>query len=80
MPGSSQVLVLNQTLRPFESIEAAGRTILGVSKATAYRCAEREGWPVVGGHGTRARVNVVALCEKLGLPFEVITDCTGGDR
>ncbi|MDO8915114.1 MAG: hypothetical protein Q7W16_03410 [Coriobacteriia bacterium] len=67
---SSTLLVLGQRFRPFASIEDVG-AIFGVTKATAYRHADREGWPLVGGNGTHKKVNLAALCERIHLSYEI---------
>lgn len=67
---SARILLLGHELRPLESIATVG-DLLGVSRATAFRLAESDEWPTIGGRGAR-RVILPALASKLGLPYEVV--------
>jgi hypothetical protein len=57
-------------VRPLERIAVLG-DVLGLrSRATAYRLAERDAWPMVGTAPSRY-VIVPALLARLGIPYEV---------
>jgi hypothetical protein len=60
----TRLIVLGQALLPLDSIPKVGAA-LGYSKATSYRVAQREGWPL---HGNR--VIVPRLMDELGIRYE----------
>lgn len=63
------LLVLGRSVRPLEDIGTAG-ALLGLTRSTAYRVAERDGWPLVDVHGRgRGKVCMVPLLERCGIPF-----------
>lgn len=64
---------LGHEFPPFASIVAVAAVLGYRSPTTAGRVAERDGWPVVGKHGSR-KVNLIALAEQLGIPYEVVTE------
>jgi hypothetical protein len=68
---SARILLLGRELRPLESIATVG-DLLGVSRATAFRLADSDEWPTIGGRGAR-RVIMPALALKMGLPYEVVS-------
>ena len=59
----SAVRFLGHEFPPFASIAAVA----------AGRVAERDGWPLVGKHGSR-KVNLIALAEQLHIPYEIVTE------
>jgi hypothetical protein len=60
--------VLGQRLRPLEPIATVG-ALLGLTRTTAYRVAERDGWPLVDVDSGRGRVSVAALLDRYQVPY-----------
>lgn len=69
----STVRFLGHEFPPFASIAAVAAVLGYRSPTTAGRVAERDGWPVVGRHGSR-KVNLIALADQLHIPYEVVTE------
>lgn len=61
---------LGQRLHALEPIARIGE-FLGYSRSSGYRCAERDGWPLVDTGTGRGRVSVAALLERYGIPYTV---------
>lgn len=70
---TTRIVFLGHEFPPFASIAAVAAVLGYRSPTTAGRVAERDGWPVVGKHGSR-KVNLIALAEQLGIPYEVVTE------
>jgi hypothetical protein len=65
--------VLGCRVRPLERVGVLGCDVFGLgSRATAYRLAERDAWPMAGSGASRY-VIVPALLDRLGIPYEVET-------
>jgi len=63
--------ILGQPARPLERIARAGELVGLESKSTAYRMAEADSWPTTGRAGNQW-VLMIPLCERLGIPVEVV--------
>jgi hypothetical protein len=64
------ICVLGRRVRPLERVAVLG-DVLGLgSRATAYRLAERDAWPMAGSGASRY-VIVPALLTRLGIPYEI---------
>jgi hypothetical protein len=61
------LLVLGRELRALESVPTVGE-LLGLSRGQAFRAASD--WPCTGPTGGR-RVVVPALCDQMGIPYEI---------
>lgn len=69
----SGLIVAGRRVRFLERIPVAG-DVLGIpSRATAYRMAEADEWPLVGPETSRF-VSMPALLEKYGIPYELEAD------
>jgi len=75
---SARIRLLGRELRPLEPIATVG-SLLGVSRATAFRLADSDEWPTIGSRGAR-RVILPALASKLGLPYEVVAEEEAADE
>lgn len=69
----SGIVVAGRHVRFIERISVAGAVIGELSKATSYRLAEADDWPLVGPKSNRY-VSMTALLTKYGIPFEVEAD------
>ena len=69
MSGPS-ILVLGRRVRPLERIAVLGEVLGLKSRATAFRLAERDAWPMVGTSSHSRYVIVPALLARLGIPYE----------
>jgi hypothetical protein len=67
--------VLGCELRALEPVSKIG-DVLGLNRSTAFRLAESDDWPMVGGRGSR-RVIVPALAARLGLSVQIMPDESG---
>ena len=63
--------ILGQPARPLERVARAGE-LCGLTKSTAYRLAEADSWPLTGRPGNQW-VLMIPLCERLGIPVEIVT-------
>lgn len=73
------VRFLGQTFPPMASIVGVAAALGYRSPTTAARVADREDWPLYGPHGGR-KVNLIALAESLGIPYEIVTDGDAGEE
>ncbi|KUK48552.1 MAG: hypothetical protein XD74_0859 [Actinobacteria bacterium 66_15] len=60
---------LGVCVRPLERIATAGK-ILGLTRSTAYRLAEADGWPMAGPESNR-RVLMITLLDRYGIPYTI---------
>lgn len=69
----SGLIIAGRRVRFLERIPVAG-DVLGIpSRATAYRMAEADEWPLVGPETSRF-VSMPVLLEKYGIPYTLEAD------
>lgn len=66
----SGIVVAGRRVRFLERIAVAGDVCGLPSRATAYRMAEADDWPLVGPSNNRY-VSMAALLDKYGIPYTV---------
>lgn len=71
MSSAPRVVFLGMTFPAMASIVGVAKALGYSSPTTAYRVAERDDWPVSGPVGGR-KVNLIALADQLGIPYEII--------
>lgn len=68
--GATVLSVLGRAVRPLERIAAAGQIVGLTSRATSYRMAASDSWPLVGPESSRW-VLMIPLLERYGIPYTV---------
>lgn len=73
----SGLIVGDRRVRFLERIAVAGEIVGCPSRATAYRMAEADDWPLVGPESSRF-VSMPALLERYHIPFSLEGEADNG--
>ena len=70
--GAAVLIVCGKRIRPLERVARVG-SALGMTRATSYRAAARDAWPMIGDKPNQYCV-VPVLLSRMQIPYEYETD------
>jgi len=69
------ITILGVRVNALERIPRAGTIVGGLSRSSAYRLAEADGWPMVGPDSSRW-VLMLPLLQRYGIPYTIEASAT----